>query len=259
MTIKTRQPISFTEQYTKQLARCCVIIPARNEQESITSVIQQVQAACAVDLVVVDDNSSDETKTVARNAGATVLSLPVKLGAWGATQTGMRYALSKGYHFVVTMDADGQHEAEHLEPLLEPIFNGSKDVSIGTCVTRGSCLRKIAWFAMKRMSGLSLEDITSGFRAYNQNAITVLATREATLLEYQDVGVLALLRSYSMRFAEIQVNMPKRQNGASRIFCSWLAVAYYMCHTAILGMSKRQYGKKGRKKAENITLNYQDF
>ncbi|RLA22587.1 MAG: glycosyltransferase family 2 protein [Gammaproteobacteria bacterium] len=256
MARKTQREAAYAEQY----ANCCVVIPARNEEDSIASVIQQIQATCTIDLVVVDDNSSDETKSIARNAGATVLSLPVNLGAWGATQTGLRYAQSKGYHFVVTMDADGQHEAEHIEALLEPIFTGTCDVSIGTCVTRGSLLRKIAWFAMKRVSGLSLEDITSGFRVYNQNAIAVLTTREATLLEYQDVGVLTLLHSYGIRFAEIEVNMQKRQNGPSRIFCSWLAVAYYMCHTAILGMSKRQYGKKGRKKAENITpLNYQDF
>ncbi len=259
MIINTNKKIPFFEKYAEQLASCCIIIPAKNEQDSIASVINQIQQIHSIDVVVIDDNSSDNTKIAAQNAGAITLSLPVNLGAWGAIQTGMRYAIAKQYSFVVTMDADGQHEAEYLESLLEPVFNGSSDISIGSCITRGSGLRKVAWFVMKKMSGLSLEDITSGFRAYNKNAITILATREATLLEYQDVGVLALLRSYGMSFAEIQVNMPKRSNGVSRIFCSWRAVGYYMCHTAILGMSKRLYSRNNYKQIDNIKLTSQDY
>ncbi len=217
----------------------CILIPARNEQQSITEVIDSVHELCTFDVIVIDDASEDDTIRVAKRAGAHVIPLPVRLGAWGATQTGLRYALTRGYQVAVTMDADGQHEACYLPELLETLHKDNTDVAIGACLKRGSLPRRVAWVIMKKVSGLALEDVTSGFRAYNRPAMTLLTTKKASLLEFQDVGVLALLRAYGMNFSELQINMPKRKNGCSRIFNSWLAVAYYMSHTLILGFSKR--------------------
>ena len=100
---------------------------------------------------------------------------------------------------------------------------------------------------MKRASGLSLEDITSGFRVYNDQAIIELASWRATLLDYQDVGVLLLLQSKGLKIVDVKVKMQERQNGASRVFHSWLMVGYYMCQTLLLGLSKRRMAKPYRK------------
>ena len=68
----------------------------------------------------------------------------------------------------------------------------------------------------------------------------LLARREATLLEYQDVGVLVLLRNAGLHLVDVDVTMLPRTSGASRIYHSWLVVAYYMAHTLLLGFSKRK-------------------
>jgi len=221
------------------LAKCLIVIPAHNEAEDIGNVIGELKECCSYPVVVVDDASHDDTGTIARNAGATVLSLVVQLGAWGAIQAGLRYAVRNGYDYVITMDADGQHQAASLPTLLKPISDGHADVVIGACTSRGSVARKIAWKLMKQFSGLRLEDLTSGFRVYDRQAIRRLASWQATLLEYQDVGVLAMLRASGSRIIDVEVDMLPRQHGISRVFHSWASVAYYMAYTLLLGVTKR--------------------
>lgn len=218
---------------------CIVVIPAHNEAEDIGIVIAELKRCFPFPVVVVDDASTDETIAIARAAGAKVIPLAVQLGAWGATQAGLRYALRKGFAFAITMDADGQHQARSLPALLKPIMAGEADVVIGACTQRGSKLRKIAWKLMKRVSGLRLEDLTSGFRVYDYRAIRRLAGWQATLLEYQDVGVLTTLKASGLRIADVEVDMLPRRHGISRVFHSWASVAYYMAYTLLLGFTKR--------------------
>ena len=223
-----------------------IIIPAFNEAQVIGSVIKEIRGYCDFPIIVVDDASTDNTVTEAMQAGATVVPLAAQLGAWAAMQTGLRLARRDGYDIAVTMDADGQHDASSLEDLVRPVAEGIADVSIGACTQRGSRLRKIAWVLMKQASGLTLEDITSGFRVYNRRAIRELSSRRATLLDYQDVGVLLLLQSRGLTIVDVNVTMQDRRNGASRIFRSWLIVFYYMCQTLLLGLTKRKLARSYR-------------
>ena len=226
--------------------RIAILIPAFNEDAVVGQVVQSIRKHVAFPVIVIDDASTDATREIAAAAGAIVIPLSDQLGAWGATQTGMRYALDHGFDIVLTMDADGQHEARWLHSLLEPILEGCADVSIGTCTERGSKMRRIAWVLMKATSGLSLEDLTSGFRAYNRTAMTTLAQWRATLLDYQDNGVLLLLESRGLRIQDVPVTMRERQAGASRVFYSWLMVVYYMLHTLLLGVTKRRVTRRRR-------------
>jgi glycosyltransferase involved in cell wall biosynthesis len=235
------QQVSFNGETT------IILIPAFNESMVVGAVIKEIKAHCNLPIVVIDDASTDNTVDVAQNAGATVIPLPAQLGAWGAMQTGLRYAQRHGYTVAITMDADGQHEAASLKSLLAPVNEGMADVAIGACTRRGSLWRRIAWVMMKRTSGLSLEDITSGFRVYNQEAISELASWRATLLDYQDIGVLLLLQSRGLRIVDVKVTMQERQNGHSRVFHSWVVVIYYMCQTLLLGLSKRRLARTYRR------------
>ena len=221
------------------LPHCIVIIPAFNESKDIAHVIADIQKHSNFPVVVVDDASTDDTIIKARQAGAVVVPLAVQLGAWGATQAGLRYALKNDYSYAITMDADGQHLAESLPALIQPIINKEADVTIGACTQRGSVMRKIAWTMMKRVSGLRLEDLTSGFRVYDRRAIRRLAAWQATLLEYQDVGVLAMLKASGIRIKDVEVDMLPRRSGISRVFYSWTSVIYYMSYTLVLGFTKR--------------------
>lgn len=214
-----------------------VIIPAWNEQASIGEVVSQVCCMKEFQVLVVDDASTDDTVSLARQAGAQVITLPVNLGAWGAMQTGMRFAQLHGYHFAITMDADGQHYANSLPSLLFPIHKYHADVVIGSCKPRGSRARKTAWLFFRWLSGLNIQDLTSGLRAYSAPAITLLASSQASLLDYQDIGVLLLLRKAGLRIGEVQVPMCPRKHGSSKVFSSWLKVCEYMLITFILCIS----------------------
>lgn len=224
-----------------------ILIPALNEEEVIADIVGAIRGQYDIPILVIDDASEDDTARHAREAGATVLRLVERLGAWGATQTGLRYAKSRGFRIAVTMDADGQHDVDSLSTLLPPVLQGRANVAIGACVERGSRLRLLAWHLLKLISSLSIEDITSGYRVYDHEALKLLCTWEATLLSYQDVGVLLLLQSNGMKIVDVQVSMRQRSNGKSRIFNSWATVAYYMCHTILLGLSKRGISRQNNK------------
>ncbi|HCB14421.1 MAG TPA: glycosyl transferase, partial [Gammaproteobacteria bacterium] len=88
------------------------LIPAYNEAATAGTIVAQVRELWNCPVVVIDDCSTDATAHAARTAGATVLPLTIQLGAWGAMQTGLRYALRQGYRTAITLDADGQHEPE---------------------------------------------------------------------------------------------------------------------------------------------------
>lgn len=217
-------------------SRPLVVIPALNEAESIGRVVTEILAIGVADVLVVDDHSTDSTAAIAVRAGAKVVRAPLPQGAWGAMQTGIRYALRQGYSGVITMDADGQHEPAYIPQLMAA--GEVNDVVIGAFPERGSRLRRFAWSYFRMLTGFGYEDLTSGLRFYNGRACELLAGDEATLLDYQDVGVLLLLHKAGLTIQEIPVSMNLRQNGASRIFSSWWTVARYMFETTLLCLSR---------------------
>ena len=220
--------------------RTLVIIPAFNEATTITSVVEKAIAQSGSEVLVIDDASRDDTAAKAQSAGATVLRLPEQLGAWGATQTGMRYAVRKGFDIAVSMDADGQHDSSDIPNLIAPLLAEEANVVIGAHPQRGSPLRHFAWRWIRYLSGINLGDFTSGFRAYDRLAIRRAASWKATLLEYQDIGVLMLFQRHGLIISDVDVTMSERISGHSRIFGDWSAVIYYMAYTFVLGLSKRQ-------------------
>lgn len=187
-------------------------------------------------MLVIDDQSSDATGAIARQAGAIVLRPTLSMGAWGGMQTGIRHALAHGYQAVITMDADGQHEVEEIPTLLQA--RQSADLVIGAFPERASALRQLAWRWFRELAGFDLRDLTSGFRLYNRAAMRVLATREATLLDYQDLGALIMVRRAGLHITEVPVTMNLRVAGQSRIFNSWLSVGRYMAATTLLCLAR---------------------
>lgn len=217
--------------------RPLIVIPAHNEAATIGGVIADIRSRGFRDVMVIDDASTDETSAIAKSAGARVLRAPLRQGAWGATQTGIRYALRNGYPGVVTMDADGQHEPAYLEQVLAA--SETADVVIGACPSRGTRSRRLAWAYFRFLTGFGFEDLTSGFRYYNSAACSVLADQEAMLLDYQDIGVLLLLNKAGFRVKEVAVVMNPRQAGISRVFSSWWTVARYMAETTLLCAARK--------------------
>jgi len=227
-----------------------IVIPAKNEEKTIGNLVTAA-LLCGYSVIVVDDESSDATVNIARSAGAIVLCNIKNLGAWKATQAGMRFAYKKGADVVITMDADGQHDVVQIQKLIDSYQSGA-DVVIGNCVTRGSRGRHIAWRILKKINRLDISDITSGFRLYNRVAMHTLISRQATMLEYQCVGILIMLRNMKLNITEVSVPMSERADGISRIFYSWKAVFYYLMYSTLLSVTKA-YPTKKDKFLKNIT------
>lgn len=223
---------------------CLAVIPARDESATVASVVAGVRASLGCQVLVVDDASTDGTAASARAAGADVLMLPVGLGAWGASQAGIRFALRHEFKSVICLDADGQHLPDSLPLLFEARKRTGANVVIGTCFERLSLPKRIAWQYLRLLTGLRLRDFTSGLRLYDQRAMQVLAAPEASLLDYQDVGVLMLLAGKGMRMTETPTPMQARKSGHSRVFASWAVVARYMFNTTILCISRLDLGKR---------------
>lgn len=213
-----------------------------NEALTIASVVNSVVER-GYSVIVVDDASNDATAELARQAGAQVMRNVNNLGAWKATQAGLRYAKKRGFEVVVTMDADEQHSAVHI-PLLIKKYQQGADVVIGNCTGRGSTARHLAWGFFKQLNRLDVSDITSGFRLYNKHALTCLVSRQATMLEYQCIGVLLMMRNMQLDIVETAVPMKTRTTGRSRIFHSWLAVGYYLLYSGLLSLAKAFPTKK---------------
>lgn len=193
-----------------------LVIPVLNEQENIGRVISDARAIYpALDILVIDDYSTDDTLAVIQRLGVDVLSLPINLGYGAALQAGYKYALQEGYDVVIQMDGDGQHTAESIRPLLEALADPSCSVVIGTRFYPGSpyrmpLLRRIAvsFFRMliRLMTGQRVSDPTSGLQALKRNVFTLYAD-DVFPTDYPDADVIVFLHKWGLNFREVPVVM----------------------------------------------------
>jgi glycosyltransferase involved in cell wall biosynthesis len=216
------------------MTRIVAVVPAFDEEGAIGSVVEEIHAFDpAIDVVVVDDGSSDETAANAGAAGAAVVRLPFNLGIGAAVQTGFRYALDHGYDVAVRLDGDGQHDPLELPKLLEPLSRDEADVVTGSRFRDdGSGYRPplarrlgISWFArlVSLLSGQRVTDTTSGFQALNRRGIALFASDYPS--DYPEVEATVLLLKHRMRLVEVSVRMREREHGSSSI--TFLRSLYY--------------------------------
>ncbi len=114
---------SDSELQEENRRRCFIVIPAFNEQDRIAEVVFRA-LRFAEGVVVVNDGSVDNTSSVARDAGASVLDLVANMGAGYATRSGCDHALEQGAGIIVTIDADGQHDPEDIPLALARLHQG---------------------------------------------------------------------------------------------------------------------------------------
>ncbi|MHB1651895.1 MAG: glycosyltransferase family 2 protein [Desulfitobacteriaceae bacterium] len=214
--------------------RILTIVPALNEVENIGSVVQNLKSTSPwLDVLVIDDGSTDQTAEVARAYGAKVISLPVNLGIGGAVQTGFLYAVKNHYDVALQVDGDGQHRAEEIKKLIDPVLLGEADVTIGSRFLAKTSY-KAAW---SRRFGIYLlsktiqsvvrkkyTDPTSGFRAYNQKALRVVSAHYS--MDYPEPDSIVTLVKNGLRVIELSVEMDPRLSGSSSI--TPLKSMYYM-------------------------------
>lgn len=216
-----------------------VIVPAFNEEGAIATVVEGVlRDAPGVPVLVIDDCSSDATVTVARAAGAGVLSLPHHLGLGGCVQAGYILAYELGFHYVIRVDGDGQHDTKDIPRIFEKLKESKCEMVIGSRFvdqngSRTGAVRSlgIRFFrlVLRPILGRTVHDPTSGFVGVNRDALQVF-TRSFPL-EYPEIEALVVLQRRRFRFAEVPCQMRKRLAGRSTITA--VKSIYYILHVLL--------------------------
>jgi len=234
--------------------KICIVVPAFNESASILRVIKDLsEYRSGAEIVVVNDCSCDNTEALARQTGATVLSLPFNLGIGGAVQAGLKYALEAGYEVAVQFDGDGQHLAEEIESIVAPIRSGAADVVIGSRFGGKDSysppfLRRLGIRVLKHTNrmliGQYIADNTSGFRTCNRRALAFLAAHYPQ--DYPEPQTVVELIRNGFRVIEVPVRMRERRGGGSSI--GMISSVYYMIKVLLsnaIASSRRPVEKKG--------------
>ncbi len=218
-----------------------LLIPAFNEKESISDVILKCRnyLNASTDIIVVNDGSNDGTAEVCYRENVNVISLPFNMGVGTALKAGFKYAINKNYSFVITLDADGQHDPDDLPLFFEKIKNSQADIIIGSRYLlktgyNGTIPRTIGTKFFSKLISLlireKLTDVTSGFRAFSNKALKY-SVDDGFNFDYPDADFLLTLHRAGFRFAEVPVVMKKRSLGLSQH--SGIKPFYYIFKTLL--------------------------
>ena len=190
--------------------RLSIVLPAKNESAAIGSTVagirQQYPDTAEVEVLVVNDGSSDDTAAVAQAAGARVVHHPYSKGNGAAIKTGARAAQGE---VLVFMDADGQHDPADIPRLLDQLSQGhdmvvgarqkGSQASVGRGLANGLYNRLASW-----MTGHKVEDLTSGFRAVRADKFREFLYLLPNGFSYPTTSTMAFFRAgYSVAYVPI--------------------------------------------------------
>jgi dolichol-phosphate mannosyltransferase len=209
-----------------------VCIPTYNERENIQKILLRLYASNPeIDALVIDDNSPDGTAQIVKqmqdgNPNLHLLVNPSKSGLGGAYRSGFKWAMDNNYEYVVEMDADGSHQPEQLQGLLEKA--PTHDLVIGSRWVKGGSVanwplsRKVLSlggnFYVQTVLGISVKDATAGFRIYSRSALETLK-----MLESQSQGyVFQVDGTYravinKLKVCEVPIQFVEREIGVSKM------------------------------------------
>lgn len=196
-----------------------VVIPAYNEALNIKKTVNDINInAPDVDYVIINDGSKDDTLEVIRKNKFNHIDGFCNLGLFGAVQTGFKLALKENYDVVIQFDGDGQHSAKYISKMIAEIKNGN-DIVIGSRFvtekkpfTARMIGSRLIGIAIRIMTGVTITDPTSGFRAYGKNCIKEYATE---MNNPPEPDTLVYMIRKKRKIKEIQVQMNDREFGES--------------------------------------------
>lgn len=189
-----------------------IVIPAFNEAKAIAGVISDLKAEGYRNIVIVDDGSRDNTSEVAKKSGAIVLRHIINRGKGAATQTGLDAAKLLDADYVVTIDADGQHNPKEIKSLLKILQSQAVDVVLGSRLMSANKIpfsRKIANIIGNVLTyifyGIYVSDSQSGFRGYNKKALSLIKT---TFDRYEfESEVLHQMHIHKLSYTEVPITV----------------------------------------------------
>jgi glycosyltransferase involved in cell wall biosynthesis len=204
-------------------------IPCLNEEGTLPRVLSQlprrVEGVDTVEWLVIDDGSTDRTAQVAREGGVDhIVRLTNNKGLAAAFQAGLDAALKLGADVIVNTDADDQYRADGIPKLVGPILSGTADMVVGSrdigkiehFSAAKKAFQRLGSWVVRRASGTSIPDTTSGFRAYNREAalqLVVVSNFTYTLESLIQAGKMLV----AVEHVPIETNAPTRE---SRLFAS---------------------------------------
>ena len=203
-----------------------LFLPARNEERNVAAVLERAPTAVdghPVQLLVVDDGSSDATAAVARSCGADVVRLEPGCGLGAAVRAGLAEGARRGSAATAFCDADGEYAAAELDRLVRPILRGEADYVVGSRFLGGrrgiAAMRhhrrlgnRLLTGALAHLARLPISDGQSGYRA-----LSLAAAREAEIVhDYNYAQVLTLdLAAKGHRYVEVPISYAARRHGRS--------------------------------------------
>ena len=157
--------------------KACVIIPAYNESQEISGLIQEIKGQ-NLDVLVVDDGSTDSTAQIAAGAGAIVLRNIINEGKGACLKKGFKYAQVNNFDAVITMDGDGQHLPQDLKSFMRVASNSRSDIFAGNRMLETKCMPRIRVITNKFMSWIisilckqNIPDTQCGFRLIKRGVL----------------------------------------------------------------------------------------
>jgi glycosyltransferase involved in cell wall biosynthesis len=200
------------------------MIPAYDEEAAVGRVVDRVPRSCAgrrVEVIVVDDGSTDRTAAVAAAAGATVVRQPGNLGLGAAVRRGLAESTARGPAAVVYLDADAEYFPEDIPAVVAPVLGGTADYVVGSRF-RGDIRRMLphrragnlllTWWVRWLTRRRDLTDGQSGFRAFSPAA----AADGEVGHDYNYAQVLTLdLLGKGYAYAEVPISYAFRESGTS--------------------------------------------
>lgn len=192
-----------------------VCVPAFNEEQTVREIVL-VARKYATDVVVCDDGSTDDTARIAKEAGAIVIKYTTNHGYGMAVRTLFDVARAMDVDAMVIMDSDGQHDANSIPLLLDPVLHDGFDIVIGSRFLESTDRRRIPMYRVigiktitklvRTVSYVDITDAQSGFRAYSKNAILSLDLSEKGMAISTEILFSAKGKGLSIKEVPIGVN-----------------------------------------------------
>jgi glycosyltransferase involved in cell wall biosynthesis len=194
------------------LPKIWLVVPAFNEAAVIGRVVADLLCH-GYRTIVVDDGSTDDTGRQAGAAGAIVVTHPINLGQGAALQTGIAFALRHGADTIVTFDADRQHRAADVAPLVEALATADADFALGSRFLGGAVampvsrrLLLMAATSFTRLTtGMTVTDTHNGLRAMTRRGASRIRLRQNRMAHASEL--LDQIARSGLRYVEVPVTI----------------------------------------------------